>query len=140
MKLEKCVVSYEDWQMQCCGDPFKIGDSIKWPVYKWVKTDNQGTDDSLTGVDYIYEAHDTRLPSEMLSLMGVVVDIKADYYRTEMLLHPRIKNGQRPVLTYVYEKSYDISVADGRDKDIDGLEFGSYRITLRDCELSSETK
>ncbi|WP_425474239.1 DUF6578 domain-containing protein [Sedimentibacter saalensis] len=26
--LNQCIVSYDDWQMQCCGTPFKIGDSV----------------------------------------------------------------------------------------------------------------
>lgn len=30
----KCVVFYEDWQMECCGTKFSIGDTVKWPVIK----------------------------------------------------------------------------------------------------------
>lgn len=30
LKMESCVVSYDSWQMQCCGDPFSVGDKIEW--------------------------------------------------------------------------------------------------------------
>lgn len=30
----KCVVFYEDWQMECYGTEFSIGDTVKWPVTK----------------------------------------------------------------------------------------------------------
>jgi hypothetical protein len=127
-------VSYEDWQMQCCGDPFKIGDSIDWLVYKW-SGNSLDTEDSLIGIDFIYDAHGTRVDNEMFSLHGVVIEIQAEYYKTELRLHPRIHSGQKPVPTFVYEKSCSVTLADGKDKDIDGLEFGSYRVTLQDCVL-----
>ncbi|MFG2548578.1 DUF6578 domain-containing protein [Streptomyces sp. NPDC048581] len=25
-------VFYEDWQMECCGTPFKVGDEVSWPL------------------------------------------------------------------------------------------------------------
>ena len=28
------VVHYEDWQMQCCGIPFAVGEPICWPVLR----------------------------------------------------------------------------------------------------------
>ncbi|MCL2125363.1 MAG: hypothetical protein FWH33_05160 [Oscillospiraceae bacterium] len=135
MRIEKCVVSYDDWEMQCCGDPFKIGDRIKWPVYKRVDEDNIDTDSALDGVDYIYEAHGMKHPRDMYTLIGTVDEIKADYYKIELRTRLSIHNGQKPVPTHVYEKSFDVTEADGWDKDIDDLEFGSYRVTIRDCEL-----
>lgn len=36
-KFDACNISYESWQLQCCGEPFKIGDVVHWtctPVSK----------------------------------------------------------------------------------------------------------
>lgn len=27
---ETCTVYYEDWQLQCCGIPFSVGDDVEW--------------------------------------------------------------------------------------------------------------
>ena len=97
--MDKCVVFYEAWQMQCCGTSFKIGDNVEWPIYK-CDVNNLDSDDSLIGVDFVYEAHSTRTDDEMFLLKGVVMDIKADYYKTELQIH----NGQHYVSTLVYEK------------------------------------
>lgn len=45
------TVYYESWQMDCCGTPFGIGDTVEWRCDK--------ADDSfLIKADYYYEAHD----------------------------------------------------------------------------------
>ncbi len=28
--MDECNVYYESWQIQCCGDPFAIGDKVEW--------------------------------------------------------------------------------------------------------------
>lgn len=28
--LDECTLYYESWQIQCCGDPFSVGDKVKW--------------------------------------------------------------------------------------------------------------
>ena len=37
--MEKCIVYYEAWQLQCCGDPFSVGERVKWTCNKpgWFK-------------------------------------------------------------------------------------------------------
>lgn len=30
MKLDECYIDVYAWQMQCCGEPFKIGDHVEW--------------------------------------------------------------------------------------------------------------
>ena len=35
--MGKCCVSIDDWQIQCCGEPFKVGDTVEWFVKKWDK-------------------------------------------------------------------------------------------------------
>ena len=29
-ELDWCTIYYESWQLQCCGDPFSVGDKIEW--------------------------------------------------------------------------------------------------------------
>lgn len=29
-KMDKCIIFYQSWQMQCCGTPFSVGDKVKW--------------------------------------------------------------------------------------------------------------
>lgn len=29
-KMDECVIYYEFWQIQCCGDPFSVGDKVEW--------------------------------------------------------------------------------------------------------------
>ncbi|MDF3148227.1 MULTISPECIES: DUF6578 domain-containing protein [unclassified Streptomyces] len=36
-------VFYADWQMECCGKPFKVGDEVSWPLLL------QSSDDALGG-------------------------------------------------------------------------------------------
>ncbi|SBT93621.1 hypothetical protein GA0115233_106740 [Streptomyces sp. DI166] len=30
--MGKWKVFYEDWQMECCGTPFAVGDEVSWPL------------------------------------------------------------------------------------------------------------
>lgn len=29
-EMDECTVYYDAWQMQCCGDPFSVGDKVDW--------------------------------------------------------------------------------------------------------------
>ena len=31
-QMDKCVVYYESWQIQCCGNPFAVGEKVRWSV------------------------------------------------------------------------------------------------------------
>ncbi|MDO4897229.1 MAG: hypothetical protein Q3971_07685 [Moraxella sp.] len=57
-------VYYENWQMDCCGESFKIGDTVQWDCVK-------SNDDFLIQADYYYEAHDD---SDVV-IMGKVAEI-----------------------------------------------------------------
>ena len=28
--MSECTIYYESWQLQCCGDPFSVGDTVEW--------------------------------------------------------------------------------------------------------------
>ncbi len=29
-KMDECTIYYEAWQLQCCGEPFTVGDTVEW--------------------------------------------------------------------------------------------------------------
>ncbi|KUL21634.1 DUF6578 domain-containing protein [Streptomyces regalis] len=55
-------VFYEDWQMECCGTPFKVGDEVSWPLLF------QSSDDALGG-----GRHD-----QLTKITGPVEDMSAE--------------------------------------------------------------
>ena len=143
--MQKCVVFIEDWQIQCCGDPFKIGDNIEWTVWKWKK----GFEESLDGVDFVYENHGSAQSEALFTLRATVSKIKARYYKEELCpdqetpdeqeeLYPEQESPDERMFYRVYAKTVDVTEADGRDKDIDNMRFGSYVVTLLDCVVEAE--
>jgi hypothetical protein len=129
-KKEKCMVLIESWQIQCCGEPFKIGDNIKWSVTKWMKD----LEAPLTDIDYCYENHGGN-GKPLFELTGLVKKIKALYYKHETRIDPKnnCEIGYR-----IYEKTVEIVAADGWEKDIDGLKFGDYVVVLQDYSIRSK--
>lgn len=132
---QTCVIIIEDWQMQCCGATFKIGDKVKWIAHKYEKPSE------VTGrmVEYYYEHHSSEW-QELFKAEGVVAEIKALFCRYEE--RPNPYGDKKGVLRYpIYEKAVDVDFAygcaddDGRYEDIDGLEFGEYEVVLRDCVI-----
>ena len=121
-------IYYDDWQMECCGDAFKLGDEISWYVAKF-KTD---TDFIFRDADYSYEAHGR----EEYNITGVVTEIWAIYFRYESCdeLHGR-------VLRPVEYKTKEISRSHGFEPEFEGFTFGAYLVRLSDaivCDLADE--
>ena len=72
-----CKVFYESWQMDCCGEPFSIGDTVNWTVGEYEKLGPCNTV-NLGKIDYYYENHlFDRGP--YFELEGQVIDIKILY-------------------------------------------------------------
>lgn len=70
------IIYYESWQMDCCGDPFKIGDLIKWDVVD----DNSTYPSDLNIVpDFGYEAHSFD-GDGLKTIIGTVQKIFNVYY------------------------------------------------------------
>ena len=72
-----CKVFYESWQMDCCGEPFKVGDTVNWTVGEYKKLGTCDTVD-LGKVDYYYENH-LFDRGDYFELEGRVIDIKILY-------------------------------------------------------------
>lgn len=123
--MKQCAVLYEGWQMQCCGDPFAVGDEVDWPV-------NNGADiklklDKPRLLDYCYEAHDRH----DFKLRGKVLKIDALYYHYK----PSAGNPKLMVPAYGFLKR--VEKADGWDKKIDGAVFAAYLVSL---EIADDKK
>jgi hypothetical protein len=53
------VIHYEGWQMECCGDPFKIGDHVEWRVGKMTPDESDICGDyGNKELDYYEDHHD----------------------------------------------------------------------------------
>jgi len=125
----KCIVHIEDWQFQCCGIPFKVGDSIEWIIHK---LDCDYKIISNSGAEYYYEHHSSDWQT-LLKIKGIVDEIKAEYF--SLKLFPNQTENHNYTYHRVYKTSLNVEYADGHDEDIDGLEFGSYIVTLRDFTI-----
>ena len=38
--MKECKIYYESWQLQCCGDPFSVGERVEWTCAKPGKFNN----------------------------------------------------------------------------------------------------
>jgi hypothetical protein len=110
--LYQCVVLYEDWQMQCCGVPFKIGDTVKWIV---AKLDSNEIPVDVGTINYYYEAHSSNY-KELFILFGVVDEIRALYYKYEELPDSKISIPMDGLTLNVY-------IAAGGDEPFKNLDF-----------------
>ena len=77
-------VFYELWQMECCGKPFKIGDSIEWYV---ISTDRIIRPFDIDGLEYFYDAHFDDWDGIYL-INGVVSNISVYYEKYELISAP----------------------------------------------------
>ena len=125
--LNICKVFYSEWEMACCGVPFKIRDTINWIVSKC-------EDDMFSGdygvsivdkkdIDYSYDEHSNDL-ERLYKLNGIVVEIQAIHYKFE-----QSKNSQYMIRTsgvLIKENSAGF----GEEQKIDGMGIDAYYITL----------
>ena len=112
------------WQMQCCGTPFEVGDSVSWSVIEsdvdWL-TAVLGSDEALT-IDHAEEHHSEGADGGP-TVTGVVARIRASrcrYALTGTSGYPVPGSGQLAV----------VERADGRDAESDGMHFNGYVVDL----------
>ena len=67
-----CTVFYESWQMECCGEPFVVGDNVKWLVCRGAIINGII---GLGKIDYFYEGHSSDWEN-IFVLEGKVESIK----------------------------------------------------------------
>lgn len=114
--------------MQCCGDPFKIGDTIKWIVVKDKEYQFLISDDTTLGdLDYIYEAHGYSHTAEPFNLTGVVKKIWGLYEKYE----PSNKDPNFPLVS-THGELIELDSVDGWEEPIGELEISGYVVELED--------
>ncbi len=74
-------VFYELWQMECCGDPFKIGDSVDWLV---TTSEEIRMPVKVDDLKFIYEAHSDDWEN-IYVFKGVVKEISILYEKYELV-------------------------------------------------------
>ena len=132
--MKKCIVLYENWQMECCGTPFANQDNIKWLV---CNGDKIKLPVETEKIDYLYEAHSSDY-EKMWVLEGKVNKIKALYQKySKSSEDSNLSVPVDGVLVY-------INASEEIKTDIDNMEFSSYIVylenyTIRDAEKNDVT-
>ena len=129
-KSNKLIIYIEDWQIQCCGKPFKIGDTVEWIVHE----DGKPSECSDNVIAYYYE-HQSSDWEKLFIITGVVDASKALFYYLELRQYPDKKRGA--YYQPIYKMAREVLVADGWDEDIKNLEFGGYEVSLRNFVIRS---
>jgi len=130
--MKKCTVNIESWQIQCCGDRFKIGESVKWRVehYGRVMKDYEAAGE----MDYYYENHPTNSDGYFV-LTGTVAGIDVMFTR----LVPDPSKGENCMMhsdTYTKPvKEAVIWVDDDNEHEFDG-----YIVHIEDYKILPEEK
>lgn len=119
-----CTVLYEGWQMECCGQPFSIGDVVKWDVFAFNKT----LTDITQTIEYIYDAH-YETSDGLLTLQGTVYQINAIYTKYKS------STDNPQFLIPVSSLLKSIVKADGDEEEMNGMTFNSYIVVLRDVSI-----
>lgn len=121
-KMNECKIYYESWQLQCCGDPFSVGDKVEWTCIMPREFNN------AHGIIIDFEEEHHGFATH--SIVGTVSKIIAE--RSEF------PKGERVVW---YHKAYtiqeELTHADGwetnyKDDETTDRTFWGYIVTLKD--------
>ncbi len=124
--MESKIVLYEDWQMQCCGIPFSVGDDVKWLVCKCEGKPLSAID--LGHIDYYYEAHSDDY-ERLFVLSGKVSQIKALHEN-----HAPSKDNPRLFIP-AEGMLVNVTHANGWDEPVNGMKFSAYVVQVDNCEV-----
>ena len=95
---DNCIVYYVDWQLQCCGDPFSVGDDIEWTAiakhYKLPKHDVE--------IDFMEEHHS----GWNCKIKGRVVKIYAELSQKSNLSCQIYENTETMLVPVCYADGY----------------------------------
>ncbi|HEY6740556.1 MAG TPA: DUF6578 domain-containing protein [Actinopolymorphaceae bacterium] len=119
----------DEWQMECCGDPFSVGSTVSWTVLP--VTDPDWLCDVLgperaAAVDAV-EDHHAATPDDLREIAGVVQAISTVHCRFAEVA-PRDPQGARPVPGSCVVTEVDRT--DGRPTRRDDLSFVGYLVAL----------
>lgn len=119
-----------DWQLQCCGDPFRLGERVAWTVL--VGSDPQVPEwlaevlgDRAVTVDAVQEHHQER-DSTVEPVVGTVAAVRAVSCR----LAPVAKGSRTYVPVPGSGRIIDVEMADGWTGTPPGTELMGYLVDL----------
>lgn len=122
MKEKRCVVLYAGWQMDCCGDPFCVGDTVTWPVVVFEK---EHTHEQDQDIHYYYEAHSNNY-EHILILTGKVTQID--------VLYPAYRPSENNIrFSSVTGFTRSTSSASGEEEPVDNISYSAYIVSLKDA-------
>lgn len=121
-----CRVLYSYWQMECCGDPFKPGDTVKWLVRKDYELSVSG-DVDIGELDYVYDAHDHTINTVLTGVVMRIWGLYEEYLTAE-------NSALVPVRGEFVEFSDSKSAK--RVPRVGALEISAYVVELENCSIS----
>ena len=114
------IIWIDDWQMQCCGDPFNVYDAITWTVVAW---DTEVPNFITQGhIDYYYENH----TDDFIEITATVEKIQCIYQVFQY--DPKVKAN---VPLYGKLEDYDGELAYGIEQNQEEYQFTGYLVTLK---------
>ena len=129
--LDRCTVYYAAWQLQCCGDPFKVGDRITWTCALSSSVEH--------GDGTIVDFHEEHHGDETHSITGTVAKIFAE--RSESSRAKSLR-GKVSYISYNYSEIIkdELQEADGWESEYESDEttvrtLWGYLVTLEDVTV-----
>lgn len=123
--MNRCVVLYEDWQFECCGEAYAVGENIKWLV---LRVENIDIPIKTDKIDYYYEAHSSDY-KKLFVLEGKINKIKALYEKyAESKDNPKL-------LIPVDGFLYDINSCQEKVGRKDDMAFSAYLVYIENFSI-----
>lgn len=129
----KCTVYYECWQMECCGTPFSVGDTVKWFVMIYDDAALLDSPVDIGKINYYYEAHSSDWQG-ILVLKGTVETIKILYQR----YMPSAEEPQ--LLVPVSGETIEVKYVEGFEKKLDDMIPSAYIVCLNEYTVEPVTQ
>lgn len=137
--MNNVIISVADWQMQCCGAPFKVGERVEWTVDKKEEPNEVWDKFDPEPIEYYYENHASD-QMKTLVLEGLVKKIYANYFKFEIKLKRQHKfQAYKEYSVPIAVKSVTVDEADGwhNEMDTETWKFVYYTVHLDDVEVKA---
>lgn len=122
--LDECTVYYDSWQLQCCGEPFSVGDKVTWTC------DAPGRPTTAHGT--IIDFHEEHHHGYTHRITGVVTKIEkemSDTPKKEKVTH------YNKVLTFKRKTQCADGIGEESDKKTERRTLWGYIVELEDVTV-----
>lgn len=124
-KMDECTLYYESWQIQCCGEPFSVGDKVDWTCII------PHGDKNAHGIIIDFEENHHGFASH--SITGTVTKILAE--RSVFPKGKRVVHYAKAMTTLDELQHADGWESDFEDDDATEREFWGYIVELKDVTV-----